>query len=197
MSKDSSLDIASSLNYDKSELGFVYGDGVCQIYSDFKTLKDSWSYDTEKRYLIKSSENLMLALLGGILTQHFILTGKERNLLLLDIIPFDICFGPKWGKSIPKMIVSGTTIPTRKSESFDFVETDFISVKIGIRNYTIDLIKDLGYAPKEIECTVEVGSSLKDIKFVIADKSTSKSKSYSIENLTSLHWEAWKEEEWT
>lgn len=197
MSKDSSLDIASSLNYDKSELGFVYGDGVCQIYSDFKTLKDSWGYDTEKRYLIKSSDNLKIALLGGILTQHLILTGKERNLLLLDIVPFDIYFGPKWGKSIPKMIEAGTTIPTRKSESFDFVGTDYVSVKIGNRNHSIDLIKDLGYAPKEIECKVEVGSSLKDIKFEIADKSMGKSKSYSIKNLTSLHWEAWKEEEWT
>lgn len=86
---------------------------------------------------------------------------------------------------------------SENTESFEFVGTDLVSVKIGNRNHPIDLIKDLGYAPKEIECNVEVGSCLKDIKFEIADKSMGKSKSYSIENLTSLHWEAWKEEEWT
>ena len=192
-----SVDIAASVNYNNSELGFVYGDGVCEIYSDFKKLKDNYNCETEKRYLIKSTENLKLALLRGMLTQHSILTGKERNLLLLDIVPFDIDFGPKWGKSIPKMIEAGTTIPTRKSDSFDFVGTDFVSVKIGKRNHLIDLIKDLGYAPKEIECTVEVGSSLDNIKFEIADKSTGKSKSYSIKNLIMLHHEAWKEPEWT
>ena len=192
-----SVDIAASVNYNNSELGFVYGDGVCEIYSDFKNLKDNYNCETEKRYLIKSTENLKLALLRGMLTQHSILTGKERNLLLLDIVPFDIDFGPKWGQSIPKMIEAGTTIPTRKSDSFDFVGTDFVSVKIGKRNHLIDLIKDLGYAPKEIECTVEVGSSLDNIKFEIADKSTGKSKSYSIKNLIMLHHEAWKEPEWT
>lgn len=192
-----SVDIAASVNYNNSELGFVYGDGVCEIYSDFKKLKDNYNCETEKRYLIKSTENLKLALLRGMLTQHSILTGKERNLLLLDIVPFDIDFGPKWGQSIPKMIEAGTTIPTRKSDSFDFVGTDFVSVKIGKRNHLIDLIKDLGYAPKEIECTVEVGSSLDNIKFEIADKSTGKSKSYSIKNLIMLHHEAWKEPEWT
>ena len=192
-----SVDIAASVNYNNSELGFVYGDGVCEIYSDFKKLKDNYNCETEKRYLIKSTENFKLALLRGMLTQHSILTGKERNLLLLDIVPFDIDFGPKWGQSIPKMIEAGTTIPTRKSDSFDFVGTDFVSVKIGKRNHLIDLIKDLGYAPKEIECTVEVGSSLDNIKFEIADKSTGKSKSYSIKNLIMLHHEAWKEPEWT
>ena len=192
-----SVDIAASVNYNNSELGFVYGDGVCEIYSDFKKLKDNYNCETEKRYLIKSTENLKLALLRGMLTQHSILTGKERNLLLLDIVPFDIDFGPKGGQSIPKMIEAGTTIPTRKSDSFDFVGTDFVSVKIGKRNHLIDLIKDLGYAPKEIECTVEVGSSLDNIKFEIADKSTGKSKSYSIKNLIMLHHEAWKEPEWT
>lgn len=192
-----SVDIAASVNYNNSELGFVYGDGVCEIYSDFKKLKDNYNCETEKRYLIKSTKNLKLALLRGMLTQHSILTGKERNLLLLDIVPFDIDFGPKWGQSIPKMIEAGTTIPTRKSDSFDFVGTDFVSVKIGKRNHLIDLIKDLGYAPKEIECTVEVGSSLDNIKFEIADKSTGKSKSYSIKNLIMLHHEAWKEPEWT
>lgn len=192
-----SVDIAASVNYNNSELGFVYGDGVCEIYSDFKKLKDNYNCETEKRYLIKSTENLKLALLRGMLTQHSILTGKERNLFLLDIVPFDIDFGPKWGQSIPKMIEAGTTIPTRKSDSFDFVGTDFVSVKIGKRNHLIDLIKDLGYAPKEIECTVEVGSSLDNIKFEIADKSTGKSKSYSIKNLIMLHHEAWKEPEWT
>lgn len=192
-----SVDIAASVNYNNSELGFVYGDGVCEIYSDFKKFKDNYNCETEKRYLIKSTENLKLALLRGMLTQHCILTGKERNLLLLDIVPFDINFGPKWGQSIPKMIEAGTTIPTRKTDSFDFVGTDFVSVKIGNRNHTIDLIKALGYAPKEIECTVEVGSSLDNIKFEIADKSTGKSKSYSIKNLIMLHHEAWKEPEWT
>ena len=192
-----SVDITASVNYNNSELGFVYGDGVCEIYSDFKKLKDNYNCETEKRYLIKSTKNLKLALLRGMLTQHSILTGKERNLLLLDIVPFDIDFGPKWGQSIPKMIEAGTTIPTRKSDSFDFVGTDFVSVKIGKRNHLIDLIKDLGYAPKEIECTVEVGSSLDNIKFEIADKSTGKSKSYSIKNLIMLHHEAWKEPEWT
>ena len=191
-----SVDIAASVNYNNSELGFAYGDGVCEIYSDFKKLKDNYNCETEKRYLIKSTENLKLALLRGMLTQHSILTGKERNLLLLDIVPFDIDFGPKWGQSIPKMIEAGTTIPTRKSDSFDFVGTDFVSVKIGNRNHLIDLIKDFGYAPKEIECTVEV-SSLDNIKFEIADKSTGRSKSYSIKNLSMLHHEAWKEPEWT
>ena len=126
-----------------------------------------------------------------------ILTGKERNMLLLDIIPFDICFGSQWEKAIPMMIEAGTTISIRKSDSFDFVGTDFVSGKISNRIHLIDLIEDLGYAPKEIECTVEVGTSLEYIIFEVTDKSTGKSKSYSIENLTSLHWEACKEEEWT
>lgn len=196
-SKGSSLDVLASVNYNHSELGFAYGDGVCEIYSDFKTLKDSYNTGEEKRYLIKSSENLRLALLGGILIEHFILTGKESNILLLDILPFDIQFGPHWGKSIPKMIEAGTTIPTRKSDSFDFVGTDYVAVRIGNRNHLINLIKDFGYAPKEIECTVEVGSAINDIRFEITDKSTGKSKSYSIKNLTMLHYEAWKEPEWT
>ena len=92
-------------------------------------------------------------------------------------------------------IEAGTTIPTRKSDSFDFVGTDFVSVRIGNRIHLIDLIKALGYAPKEIECTVEV-SSLGNIKFEIVDKSTGRSKSYSIKNLGMLHHEAWKEPEW-
>lgn len=196
-SKGSSLDVLASVNYNHSELGFAYGDGVCEIYSDFKTLKDSYNTGEEKRYLIKSSENLRLALLGGILIEHFILTGKESSILLLDILPFDIQFGPQWGKSIPKMIEAGTTIPTRKSDSFDFVGTDYVAVRIGNRNHLINLIKDFGYAPKEIECTVEVGSAINDIRFEITDKSTGKSKSYSIKNLTMLHYEAWKEPEWT
>lgn len=196
-SKGSSLDVLASINYNHSELGFAYGDGVCEIYSDFKTLKDSYNTGEEKRYLIKSSENLRLALLGGILIEHFILTGKESNILLLDILPFDIQFGPQWGKSIPKMIEAGTTIPTKKSDSFDFVGTDYVGVRIGNRNHLINLIKDFGYAPKEIECTVEVGSAINDIRFEITDKSTGKSKSYSIKNLTMLHYEVWKEPEWT
>lgn len=175
MSQDS-IEIAASVNYNDSELGFVYSEGVCEI----KKLKDNYNSKIEKRYLIKSSEDLKLALLRGMLTQHCILTGKEHNLLLLDIVPFDIYFGPKWGQSIPKMIEAGTTIPTRKSDSFDFVGTDFVSVKIGNRIHLIELIKDLGYAPKEIECTVEVGSSLDNIKFEIADKSRGRSISYSI-----------------
>lgn len=196
-SKGSSLDVLASVNYNHSELGFAYGDGVCEIYSDFKTLKDSYNTGEEKRYLIKSSENLRLALLGGILIEHFILTGKESSILLLDILPFDIQFGPQWGKSIPKMIEAGTTIPTRKSDSFDFAGTDYVAVRIGNRNHLINLIKNFGYAPKEIECTVEVGSAINDIRFEITDKSTGKSKSYSIKNLTMLHYEAWKEPEWT
>lgn len=91
------------------------------------------------------------------------------------------------------MIDAGTTIPTRKSDSFDFVGTDFVSVKIGTRTHSINLIREFGYAPKDIECTVEVGSSLKDIKFDITDKTTGKSKSYPIERLTMLHHEEWKE----
>ena len=196
-SKGSSLDVLASVNYNHSELGFAYGDGVCEIYSDFKTLKDSYNTGEEKRYLIKSSENLRLALLGGILIEHFILTGKESSILLLDILPFDIQFGPQWGKSIPKMIEAGTTIPTRKSDSFDFAGTDYVAVRIGNRNHLINLIKNFGYAPKEIECTVEVGSAINDIRFEITDKSTGKSKSYSIKNLTMLHYEAWKEPECT
>ncbi len=191
------VEIAASVNYNNSELGFVYGDGVCEIYSDFKKLKDNSNCEIEKRYIIKSSENLKLALLGGMLTQHLILIGKVRNLLLLDIVPFDINFGPHWGNTIPKMIEAGTTIPTRKSDSFDFVGTDYVSVKIGNKIHPIDLIKELGYAPKEIECSVEVGCSLNDIKFGITDTSSCKSKSYSIEDLKWLHHEAWKEPEWT
>lgn len=198
---NSSIDQASSVNYDNTELGFVYGDGVCQVSYDFNTAKNMYNSEVEKRYSIKSSENLKLTLLGGILTEHYILTGKEKNLLLLDIVPFDIAFGPQWGKAIPKMIEAGTTIPTRKSDSFDFVGTDFVSARIGNRIHPINLIKDFGYAPKDIECTVEVGSSIgcsnRDIRFEISDKATGKSKSYSIENLTMLHCEAWKEPEWT
>lgn len=195
--KDPSTDVLASVNYNDSELGFAYGDGICEIYSDFKALKKSYSTGVEKRYLIKTSENLKLALLGGILMQHRIITGKEQNKLLLDIVPFDISFGPQWGKTIPKIINAGTNIPARKSESFDFIGTDFVAVQIGGRNHAINIIKDFGYAPKEIECTVEVNSSIKDIKFKIKDNSTGKSKSYSIEDLTLLHYEAWKEPEWT
>lgn len=98
LSENSSFDIASSVTYDNSELGFVYGDGVCEIYNDFKTLKDNCKCAIEKRYLIKNSENLKLALLAGMLTQNHILTGRERNILLLDVVPFDIFFRPQWGK---------------------------------------------------------------------------------------------------
>ena len=192
MTENSSFDIASSITYDNSERGFIFGDGVCEIYNDFKTLKDNCKCEKEKRYLIKSSENLKIALLGGMLTQYRIFTGKERNILLLDIVPFDICFGPQWGKAIPKIIDAGATIPTRKSDSFDFVGTDIVSVKIENKIHLINLIDDFGYAPRDIECTVEVGSSLKDIKFDITDKTTGKSKSYPIERLTMLHHEEWK-----
>lgn len=194
---DASLDIIASVNYDNSELGFAFGDGVCEVYTDFNAAKDSYNTGEEKRYLIKSNENLKLALLGGILTEYFILEGKEKNLLLLDILPFDINFGPQWGKTIPKMIEIGTNIPTRKSDSFDFVGTDYVTVQIGSQGHPINIIKDFGYAPKEIECTIEVASSIRDIRFEITDKIKNKSKSYSIGDLKMLHHEAWKEPEWT
>lgn len=187
MSENPSLEIASSVNYDNTELGFLFGNGVCEVYTDFKTVKVNGSYDNEKRYLIKSSDNLKLALLRGMIIQHNILTEKEKNLLLLDIVPFDIHFGPQWGQSIPEIIEAGTTIPTRKSDTFDFAGTDFVSVKIGNRIHSIDLIKDFGYAPKEIMCTVQIGNSVKDIRFEVTDKSNGKSKSYYIENLSDLH----------
>lgn len=194
--ENSSLDIASSVNYDNSEIGFEYGSGVCEIYPDFKTLNDDCSCKTEKRYIIKTSENLKLALLGGILSQHLNQTGK-LDMVLLDIVPFDIKFGPKWGNTVPKMIEAGTFIPAKKLDSFDFVGTDYVSVKIGERIHQIDLIKELGYAPKEIVCMVDVECSLKGIKFTIEDKATGKTKSYSIENLEMIPFEGWKEPEWT
>lgn len=194
---DASLDIIASVNYDNSELGFAFDDGVCEVYTDFNAAKDSYNTGEEKRYLIKSNENLKLALLGGILTEYFILEGKEKNLLLLDILPFDINFGPQWGKTIPKMIEIGTHIPTRKSDSFDFVGTDYVTVQIGSHGHPINIIKDFGYAPKEIECTVEVASSIRDIRFEITDKIKNTSKSYSIGDLKMLHHAAWKEPEWT
>lgn len=190
-------DIAASLNYDGSELGFEYGDGVCEIYPDFNKLKDSCDCKTKKRYKIESSENLKLALLGGLLAQHLILTGKNSDLLLYNIVPFDIAFGPNWRKMIPKMIEAGAKIPTRESASFDFVGTDFVSVKIGHKKHHINLVEDLGYAPKEIECMVEIGTSLEDIVFKIMDKASGKSRSYSIKQLRMLHYEEWKEPEWT
>lgn len=68
-------------------------------------------------------------------------------------------------------------------------------MKIRNKIQSINLIDEFGYAPKDIECTVVVGSSLKNIQFDITDKSTGKSKLYPIERLTMLHFEEWKEPE--
>ncbi len=84
------------------------------------------------------------------------------------------------GETIHRMIVAGTTIPIRKSESFEFVGTGFVSVKIGARTHLLNLINDFGYAPKDIECTIEVGTSPENIRFDITDTTTGKSKSYPI-----------------
>lgn len=190
-------EINVSLYYDNLLSGFTYGDGICEICSNPKIPESECNI--YKRHDITSSEELRKALFGGMTILYNIHTGKIRDMLLLDITPFNICFGPKWEVTVPLMIKAGETIPTRKIATFDFAGTDVAAMQIANRIHYIDIITDFGYAPKEIECSVEVGSSLKDIKFDITDKFTGKSKSYHIANLTMEYWnhEYWKEPEWT
>lgn len=172
------------LIYENTELGFEYEDGVCELGRplDFDELK-SWDKLGET-FIVSSLKQLKIQLFGGILSKYDILTGRDKAFLLLDIFPFDIGFGPKWGDNVPQMIFAGYTVPTRKSEIFDLVGTDVMSVRIGEREYTFKPGKDFGYLPKYIECTIEIDSK-KKIQFTIKDKDNGKEVKYNHEDFVS------------
>lgn len=181
---DGARDVVYSLHYDNTDIGFLCSDDVIEIRTDFEQLRSySQSYAMGKRFCIKDAVNLNVPLFGGLLKTHHRLTGIEKCSLLLDLIPFDIYFGPKWGSLIPKLVDLGTTIPTWRSESFDFIGTDHVGIKFTDRMFLIDVASDFGYAPKEIECAVECGVSLQDITFNMRDSRNNKEYNYKLKEL--------------
>ncbi|MDE6553030.1 MAG: serine/threonine protein kinase [Muribaculaceae bacterium] len=180
----SSVGRLNSLQYDNTEIGFCSEDGICEMIENIDKKLDEYSYyEKGKRYVIKSSDNLKIALMGGFIKTYLVLDGKNKDSLILDILPFNICFGPEWGTTIPQMLKSGTTIPAHKSNMFDFIGTDRVGIRIGSRVQSIDIIKDFGFAPKYIECTVEVACDLCWIHFTIKDQNTNKTISYNLLDL--------------
>lgn len=181
------------------------GDGYCEIKEDAKSIKELQKKGLRigRRYQIKTSQNLMYSVLGGIVINAQILLGVRKDFLLLDTYPFDIYFGPKWRTVIPKLIDKGTTIPTRCSDKYDFVGTDFVGIKIGDNTFVIDLTKIFKSIPKEIDCTAVIDANGR-ILFTIKNFQTGEIKEYKMENLKlynqsdmTTHWEDWKEPEWT
>lgn len=67
--------------------------------------------------------------------------------------------------------------------SFDFVGTDNAAVRICGRIFPIDVASELGYIPKEIECTVSIGTSMHDVDFKIKDKNSGNFVSYRLRDL--------------
>ncbi len=195
---DGERDVVYSIHYDHHDVGFLCSDGVIEIRNDYDELrKDSVSHTKGKKFGFNDVNNVKVSLLAGYLKHYYRIIDREKDSLLLDVTPFDIYFGPQWGSTIPKMIEVGTAIPTRKTETLDFVGTDYICVKILDRVHIIDVVAIFGYAPKEIECTVECQVSLQDIFFTIKDKVKNKERIYKIMDMQSLHYEAWKEPELT
>lgn len=184
---DGERELVYSLHYNGHSTGFLCGDGVTEIRKDYEKLrKDSDNYAKGKRFGIKNVDNLKTALIAGFLKHYYRLVGIEKETVLLEVMPFDIQFGPQWGSIIPKLIESGTTIPTRKIETLDFSGTDYVSVKISDRIHPIEVSSVFGYAPKEIECIVECQTSLQHILFTIRDKSNGRERIYKMSDLQLL-----------
>lgn len=220
MSDDEGKEYLHVVSYEGEETGFSASDGVIEIIgSPREKLLESPEYYIEGiRHVIQDSSMLKIELLGGFLALYLRLTSKNFGTLLLDAIPFDINFGPLWGVHIPEMIKAGTTVPTRKSCKFDFAGTDFIAIQIGDMQFRLKAENEFGYAPKEIECTVEVGTSLEDLRFIVKDIATGKELNCTFKNpgpfklsgeaeptveLTrpggegETRWNSWKEPDWT
>lgn len=173
------------LIYENTELGFEYGDGVCDLYVS-QYLDEPISGESKgETFTVESPEQLKIMLLGGMLVRYFILKGIEREFLLIDAFPFDIDFGPKWGEMIPKMLPGHTSLPTRKVESFDLEGTDLIGVRIGDREYTFKPADDFGYLPKNIECDLEFLLRGHQILFTIKDKDSGKEVEYKLSDFIS------------
>lgn len=184
-------DCICEVSYDGEKVDFMYGDGVCEVDDDMggRCMDDDISRC--KRHYIRHPDVVMLAQLAGMSQQHRILQGLVRDRLFLDALPFEISFGPQWGEMVPKMIESYTTIPTRKSETFDFVGTDTVAIKIGSdKIHSINVVSEFGYAPKEIECTAEVDAD-SHIQFTIKDVSKEIEKIYRLDDLFRLHLRDW------
>lgn len=189
----------STLIYDNSEVVSEYGDGICQIISDSEAgFCDMLEYNPYfdgyariERHVFKTSSHIKLYLLGGIILQHRVLVGAEKNSLFLDVVPYEIHFGPQWGDTIPKMMDSYTTIPARTIETFDFIGTDIVAIGIGDkRQHKVDVASEFGYAPKEIECGVEIDANA-SISFTIKDMATGKEKIYNLKDLWRQHKRDW------
>jgi len=181
------------------------GDGYCEIKEDAESISElqNKGISIGRKYQIKTSQNLMYSVLGGIVIIVQTLLGNRKDFLLLDTYPYDIYFGPKWGNVIPKLIDRGTTIPTRCSDKYDFAGTDFVGIKIGDKTFTIDLTKIFKSIPKEVDCTAEIEENGR-ILFTIKNIQTGEIKEYRMENLKfynqsdmTTHWDDWKEPEWT
>lgn len=173
------------ISYGESIYTFTYGDRVCEIGMDADSIEELENAGTNigRKHQITTSRNLMYAVLGGLTLSAQTLMGDDSmNILLLDTFPFDIYFGPKWGKTIPKMIERGLTNPIMISDRFDFAATDYIGIKIGDRVYEFDLTKKLGTIPKEIECTVETDADNK-LKFTIHNPQTHETQTFTLPDL--------------
>lgn len=184
---DDEREIVYSLHYDGTDTGFLFGDGVAEIMIDHEDLRKCESRFVQgKRFVIRDVDNLAAALLGGMTRFHYRKTGRDKDTLLLEAVPFDIGFGTKWNSPVPVLIESGTTISARKSETFDFVGTDHVGVSVYGRIHLIDVAAAFGYAPRQIVCTVECGASLQDITFTIQDKENKKEVEYTMDDIHPL-----------
>lgn len=180
-----------TVSYKGADVSFEYGDGVCEILDDFAGYiyeDDFWKCS---RYVVTSAETVMLAMLEAMMQQHVLLQGLRMDFLLLEAYPFDISFGPKWGNIVPKIIAAYTTFPTRGVETFDFVGTDKVAIKIGVdRIHEIDVEADFGYMPKDLECTVSIDANSR-IDFTLKDMSRGKERTYELDDLFRRHRKDW------
>ncbi len=174
-----------SLRYDNTEIKFEYCDNWCRIL-------EGWNLDTlqpiensrVRKYVIKTSENLRNSLLWGFISTYKVLTYRRKEeLLIIDSFPFELNFGPKWGNFLPQFISPGTSIPAMHSEKFDFIGTDYLSVKVGRLKYDIDVSKYFGYVPKYIKCEAVIYTCHSKIAFKVKDTETGKEVSYDLKDL--------------
>lgn len=168
------------MEYLGKEAFFSFGDGLCEMESDQATIHSPKTYAEGRTFMIEDGKKMAELLLSGMTMEHNILTGKLKDTLLLSAIPFDIHFGPIWGETVPKIIDKVTTIPSRNSGEFDFAATEELGFRIAGKTWRLRIEDILGHIPKQVECTVFLGSSHDQVSFRVKDTETSQEKEISL-----------------
>jgi len=77
----------------------------------------------------------------GAAVQASILSGQQRNMLLLDVIPLSLGIETVGG-AVAKLIMRNTTVPTRAAEMFSTSVDGQVSVKLHVLQGERELVKD-------------------------------------------------------